>query len=49
MEDQGIDGGENYNGVHQDVGCEGVDWIHLARDSVQSQAPVSAVLNFRIT
>jgi hypothetical protein len=29
----------------REVGCEGVDWIHLAQDRVQCQALVKKVMN----
>jgi hypothetical protein len=30
------------------IGCECVDWIHLARDRVQWRASVNTVMNHRV-
>jgi hypothetical protein len=29
-----------------EIGCKGVDWIHLAQDMVQWQDTVNTVINF---
>jgi hypothetical protein len=31
-----------------ELGCEGVDWMHLAQDRDKWQAPVSTVMNLRV-
>jgi hypothetical protein len=36
------------NRYFKDVGWEGIDWIHLARDRYQRQAIVNTLMNFRI-
>jgi hypothetical protein len=33
---------------HQDVGCEGVDWIDLAQDMDRWRAFVNAIMNLRV-
>jgi hypothetical protein len=32
---------------HYDIGCEGVDWIHMARDTGQSQGLINTA-NFPV-
>ena len=32
----------------QEVGCEGTDWIDVARERYRWRALVSAVINFRV-
>jgi hypothetical protein len=32
----------------RETGLEGVDWIHVAQDSVQWQALVNTVMNLRV-
>jgi hypothetical protein len=32
----------------QEVGCEGMNWIHLAQDRERWQALVNGVMNIRI-
>ena len=32
----------------QDLGCEGMNWIELARDRVRWRALVNAINNFRV-
>jgi hypothetical protein len=29
---------------HKEIGCKDVDWIHLAQDKVQWQAPVNMIM-----
>jgi hypothetical protein len=31
-----------------EIGCEGVDWVHLAEDRDQWQALVNTVMNLRV-
>jgi hypothetical protein len=33
----------------QETGCEGVDWIQLAHDSIQRHALVDMVINLKIS
>jgi hypothetical protein len=32
----------------EEIGCEGVDWIHLAQNNVQWRAIVNTVIDIRI-
>jgi hypothetical protein len=32
----------------QEVGCEGMDWIYLAQDTVRWRALAYVVMNFRV-
>jgi hypothetical protein len=32
----------------REIGCEGVDWIHLAQDRDQWQAVVNTVMKLRV-
>jgi hypothetical protein len=32
-----------------EVGCEVVDWIHLAQDRVQQLATVKTIMNLRVS
>jgi hypothetical protein len=34
---------------HKEIGCEGVDWIHLAEDRDRWRAVVNTVMNFRVS
>jgi len=47
LQDTDVDG----NNIKIDVketGCEGVDWIHLARDNDQWRSPVNIVTNLHV-
>jgi hypothetical protein len=33
---------------HKEIGCDGVDWIHLPHNAVQWQALVNTVMNLQI-
>jgi hypothetical protein len=33
----------------KEVGCEGVDWIHLAQDRIQWRAVVNTVMKLRVS
>jgi len=33
---------------HQEIGWEGVGWIHLTKNKVQWQAPVNTVINLQL-
>jgi len=40
---------DNINMDLQEVGCEGMDWNELARDTDRLQALIDAVMNLRVT
>jgi hypothetical protein len=44
-----VDGRINTETDRKDVGCEGVDSIHLAQDVVQWRAPVNILMNHRVS
>jgi alpha-glucosidase (family GH31 glycosyl hydrolase) len=45
LEDQGVDGIKMDLG---EIGCGGVEWIHLAQDRDRWRAVVNAVMNLRV-
>jgi phosphoribosyl-ATP pyrophosphohydrolase len=45
LEDLDIDGKIIINQILKKIGCEGVEWIHLAQDRDQWQALVSTIMN----
>jgi hypothetical protein len=47
LKDQGVDGRMGSK-VLREIGCGGVEWIHLAHDRVHWRAVVNAVMNFRV-
>jgi len=40
--------GDNIKMNLKDIGCEGVDWIHLAQYRVQWRGVVDTVVNLRV-
>jgi hypothetical protein len=47
-EDLGVEGGDNSRMGLQEIGWEGVDWMHLAQDRGQWRAVVNTVMNLLV-
>jgi hypothetical protein len=40
---------DNFEMSFREIGCEGVDWIHLAQSSDQWSALVNTAMNIRVS